>query len=141
MEDYEEKNRVDFGCDLDDSFEIDPLTGDFKLVHDDDNADQGIRNRLLTSYDELAELGYYQYGNNAKYFLKITDIDLLIPHIEIYTKQALDRDARVEEVLEINSVIEDNVLSVHIRVMKVNDVVSDLEAIRWDVFTGENINE
>lgn len=141
MDDYEEKKMVDFGCDLDDSFEIDPETGDFKLKHDDDNADQGIRNRILTSYDELAELGYYQYGNNAKYFLKITDIDLAVPHIEIYTKQALDRDPRVEEVLEINSIVEDNVLSMYIRVMKVNGAVSDLEAIRWDVFTGRNINE
>ena len=133
--------EIDFGCDLDDSFEIDPETGDFKLIHDDDNANQGIKNRLLTTYDELAELGYFRYGNNANYFLKITDIDIVIPHIKIYTKQALDRDPRVEEVIEMNHVVEDNILSLYIRVLKVNGVTSDLEAIRWDVFTGRSLNE
>jgi len=133
--------EIDFGCDLDDSFEIDPETGDFKLIHDDDNANQGIKNRLLTTYDELAELGYFKYGNNANYFLKITDIDIVIPHIKIYTKQALDRDPRVEEVIEMNHKLEDNILSLYIRVLKVNGVTSDLEAIRWDVFTGRSLNE
>ena len=48
--------EIDFGCDLDDSFEIDPETGDFKLIHDDDNANQGIKNRLLTNVNNLRKI-------------------------------------------------------------------------------------
>ena len=126
---------VDFGTDIDDSMSLDPETGDFRTVSDDDNANQGIRNRVLTGYDELAEIGHVRYGNNALYFLKITDVDLAIPHIEIYTKQALDRDPRVQEVLSIESFFEDNMITVFIKVLKVNEVISDLEPVQWMVFS------
>lgn len=102
---------VDYGCDIDSSLEVDPLTGDFKIVEGLDNAAQAVKNRLETRLDELLVLGYSDYGNQSYEELGNTDIDTAIGHIEIYTRDALLEEPVVQDLIDIKISFENN--SIH----------------------------
>lgn len=102
---------VDYGCDIDSSLEVDPLTGDFKIVEGLDNAIQAVKNRLETRLDELLVLGYSDYGNQSYEELGNTDIDTAIGHIEIYTRDALLEEPVVQDLIDIKISFENN--SIH----------------------------
>lgn len=99
---------VDYGCDIDSSLEVDPLTGDFKIVEGLDNAAQAVKNRLETRLDELLVLGYENYGNQSFEELGNTDIDTAIGHVEIYTRDALLEEPLVDDLVEMNITYNDN---------------------------------
>jgi len=111
---------VDYGCDIDSSLEVDPLTGDFKIVEGLDNAAQAVKNRLETRLDELLVLGYSDYGNQSFEELGNTDIDTAKGHIELYTKDALLEEPLVEDLLNINISFENNAIHGEI-VIKLNN--------------------
>lgn len=100
--------EVDYGCDIDSSLEVDPLSGDFKIVEGLDNAAQAVKNRLETRLDELLVLGYENYGNQSFEELGKTDIDTAIGHIEIYTRSALLKEPLVQDLIEIKISFENN---------------------------------
>ncbi|OQD58691.1 hypothetical protein MBBAR_10c00320 [Methanobrevibacter arboriphilus JCM 13429 = DSM 1125] len=102
---------VDYGCDIDSSLEVDPLTGDFKIVEGLDNAAQAVKNRLETKLDELLILGYENYGNQSFEEQGNTDIDTAIGHIEIYTRDASLEEPLVKDLININISFENN--SIH----------------------------
>lgn len=99
---------VDYGCDIDSSLEVDPLTGDFKIVEGIDNAAQAVKNRLETRLDELLVLGYENYGNQSFEELGNTDIDTAIGHIKIYTRDDLLEEPLVNDLVEMNITYNDN---------------------------------
>lgn len=99
---------VDYGCDIDSSLEVDPLTGDFKIVEGIDNAAQAVKNRLETKLDELLVLGYENYGNQSFEEHGNTDIDTAIGHIKIYTRDALLEEPLVNDLVEMNITYNDN---------------------------------
>ena len=101
---------VDYGCDIDSSLEVDPLTGDFKIVEGLDNAAQAVKNRLETRLDELLVLGYSDYGNQSYEELGNTDIDTAIGHIEIYTRDALLEEPVVQDLIDIKISFENNAI-------------------------------
>lgn len=102
--------EVDYGCDIDSSLELDPVTGDFLIVEGLDNAIQQVKNRLETRLDELIELGYINYGNQSYEELGRTDIFIAIGHTEIYTKNCLLEELLVEDLLSMDIYFKDNAL-------------------------------
>jgi hypothetical protein len=102
--------EIDYGCDIDSNLELDPETGDFKIVEGVDNAIQAVKNRLETRLDELISLGYVNYGNQAYEELGITDTFIAIGHTEIYTKNCLLEEPVVEDLLSMDIYFKDNTL-------------------------------
>jgi len=127
-----------FGIDLDDSFELDD-NGDFKLVSGVDNASQAIRNRLLTKFDEIAELGYHKYGNRAHDYLSETNIDLSRAHVEIYSELCLALDPRVFSILSLETSYNEGVIFVDVVVQLVNRTIVDLDTFGLNVFNKETV--
>lgn len=92
---------VDFGTDIESSWSSN-TNGDFKIISDTENAEQAIRNRLLTRYDELESLGYEGYGNKSSDVPGMTDLDLAKAYLRLYTEECLLREPRVQEIINIS---------------------------------------
>jgi hypothetical protein len=125
-----------FGTDLDDSFELDD-NGQFKIVSGVDNAIQAIRNRLLTKFDEIAELGYFEYGNKAHDYLSETNIDLAKAHIELYNEICLDLDHRVFNIIDMSTEYKYGVITADIHVQLVDSTIVSLGDINYDILKAE----
>ncbi|MEA4957534.1 hypothetical protein SDC9_30533 [bioreactor metagenome] len=127
--------EVDYGCDIDSSLEIDPLTGDFKIVEGLDNASQSVKNRLETRLDELLVLGYSNYGNQSYEELGNTDIDTAIGHIEIYTRSALLEEPLVQDLIEIKISFENNSIRGDLVIQLTN---GEILPINFDINEGDD---
>lgn len=126
---------VDYGCDIDSSLEVDPLTGDFKIVEGLDNAIQAVKNRLETRLDELLVLGYSDYGNQSYEELGNTDIDTAIGHIEIYTRDALLEEPVVQDLIDIKISFENNSIRGDLVIQLTN---GEILPINFDINEGDD---
>lgn len=104
---------VDFGTDIKSSWTSNER-GDFKIISDTENAEQAIKNRLLTKYDELESLGYTGYGNKSCDVPGMTNIELAKSYLRLYTEECLLREPRVQEILNIDLSYNNRVMTVDI---------------------------
>ena len=94
-------DNVDFGCDIDSSWEAN-AQGDFKTVSGVDNAAQAVYNRLMTKLGELDPFGYTNYGNQSHEVIGDTDIEVAKELIILYTTVCLLQEPRVSDINSIN---------------------------------------
>ena len=124
---------VDYGTDLDDSFEIDPDTGDFKKVSGVDNAVQHIKNDLLTKHDELTCLGYVDYGNKSYLWLNTTNPSLSMAHCKIYVEEVLTKNPFVKDLIgQIRTEYKNHTITVSMDLLLVG---GETVTVSEDIFT------
>lgn len=104
---------VDFGTDIESSWSANER-GDFKIISDTDNAEQAIKNRLSTKYDELESLGYISYGNKSCDVPGMTDIEQAKAYLRLYTEESLLREPRVQEIINIDISYQNRIMTVDI---------------------------
>jgi hypothetical protein len=94
-------DNVDFGCDINSSWEANPQ-GDFLTVFGVDNAIQAVYNRLMTKLNELNAFGYINYGNQSDEVIGSTDIEVGKQLIILYTTVCLLQEPRVQDINSID---------------------------------------
>ncbi len=83
------------------SIDIGAMRGDFSLRHGLDNVAQAIQNRLLTRKGELGKLGHDDYGSELFKLIGEPKSWKSKARAEMYIKDALKNESRVEEILDI----------------------------------------
>ena len=111
---------VDFGTDIDRSWSVNNK-GDFKIVSGTDNAAQAIYNRVTIKLDELIQLGYTGYGNQANDLMGSTDIEVTNQQIIVYTQTCLLEEPRVSDIQNITCDYNGKVGTVEATVMLIGE--------------------
>lgn len=111
---------VDFGTDIKSSWTSNER-GDFKIISETENAEQAIRNRLLTKYDELESLGYTGYGNKSCDVPGMTNIEQAKSYLRLYTEECLMREPRVQEIIKIDLYYSKKVMTIDISLKMIDE--------------------
>lgn len=108
-----------YGCDYS-SLGFISSNGDIGLVSELDNAEQAIRNRLLT------RLGTYptidtEYGSEVPLILGEKITDELISELQVYIENCMLEEPRVYEIINLNiSVVEHDTLHLQLQLQLVD---------------------
>lgn len=77
------------------------LQRDLHTIDGRANLAQAVINRLLTRQGELARLGHPQYGSRLYQLVGEPNSIRMRGLAELYIREALDRESRIEEITEI----------------------------------------
>ncbi len=83
------------------AIDIGHIRGDLSLRDGLDNLAQAIQNRLLTRKGELKTLGHENYGSELYKLLGEPNSWKAKARAELYIREALNHENRVEEIIEI----------------------------------------
>ncbi len=83
------------------SIDIGDMRGDLSLRDGLDNVAQAIQNRLLTRKGEMEKLGHTDYGSELYRLIGEPKTWKSKARAEMYIREALNNEKRVEEILEI----------------------------------------
>ena len=96
------------------TIDVGEFRGDLSLRSGLDNVAQAIQNRLLTRKGEVSKLGHQTYGSELHKLMGLPNSWKAKARAELYIKEALKNEKRVEEVLDIyfpeGSTIESNAI-------------------------------
>lgn len=83
------------------TIDVGEFRGDLSLRSGLDNVAQAIQNRLLTRKGEISKLGHDTYGSELHKLIGQPNSWKAKARAELYIKEALKNEKRVEEILEI----------------------------------------
>lgn len=103
-----------YGCDYD-SLGLLSSTGDIGLVSELDNAEQAIRNRLLTRIGTYPNIDT-EYGSEVYQVLGEKIDDDLISELEVYIENCMLEEPRVYEITDLDITVV-NHTGLHIKLL------------------------